>query len=127
MFGARARRTAAEAAAVPATPHAAARCDPPASPPRLPSIPREIFKKIRQIAIRTNRPVSETLVHFGAGERARLGRSQRRPRRWLRVARVQTDSLAPRRNVRREGAPNGSRGGGRPATPLSAFHIFPAT
>src|SRR5207247_7491756 len=82
----------------------------PRSAFRIRMIPREILKKIRQIEIRTNRPVSETLVHFGAGERARLGRSQRRPRRWLRVARGQTDSLAPRRNVRREGAPNGSRG-----------------
>ena len=84
-------------------------------------IPREILKKIRQIAIGTNRPVSETLVHFGAGERARRGRSQRRPRRWLRVARGQTDSLAPRRNVRREGAPNGSRGGRAPRD--SAFRV----
>jgi len=84
-------------------------------------IPREILKKIRQIEIRTNRPVSETLVHFGAGERARRGRSQRRPRRWLRVARVQTDSLVRRRNVRREGAPNGSRGGRAPRD--SAFRV----
>ena len=53
-------------------------------------IPREIHKNIRQIEIRTDRIVTEL-----AGERARLGRSQRRPRRWPRVARVQTDSLAP--------------------------------
>src|SRR5437660_11490956 len=72
-------------------------------------IPREIHKNIRQIEIRTDRIVTEL-----AGERARLGRSQRRPRRWPRVARVQTDSLAPRPNVRREGAPNGSRGGCAP-------------
>ena len=84
-------------------------------------ISREILKKVRQIEIRTNRTVTEL-----AGERARLGRSQRRPRRWLRVARVQTDSLAPRRNVRREGAPNRSRGGCAPGDsalriPRSAF------
>ena len=79
-------------------------------------IPRRILKNVRQIEIRTNRTVTEL-----AGERARLGRSQRRPRRWLRVARVQTDSLAPRRNVRREGAPNRSRGGCAPRD--SAFRI----
>src|SRR5947207_7480792 len=86
----------------------------------------EIFKSIPQIENRTNRPVAETLANFGSGERARLGRSQRRPRRWLRVARVQTDSLRPRRNVRREGAPNRSRGGCAPGDsalriPRSAF------
>src|SRR5205823_1203134 len=81
MFGARARRTAAEAAALPVIPHSAF---------RIHMIPREILKKIRQIEIRTNRTVTEL-----AGERARLGRSQRRPRRWPRVARVQTDSLVP--------------------------------
>ena len=84
-------------------------------------ISREILKKVRQIEIRTNRTVTEL-----AGERARLGRNQRRPRRWLRVARVQTDSLAPRRNVRREGAPNRSRGDCAPRNsalrvPRSAF------
>ena len=79
-------------------------------------IHREILKKVLQIEIRTNRLVSEF-----PRERARLGRSQRRPRRWLRVARVQTDSLAPRRNVRREGAPNGSRGGRAPRD--SAFRV----
>ena len=72
----------------------------------------EIFKSIPQIENRTNRPLAETLANFGSGERACLGRSQRRPRRRLRVARVRTDSLVRRRNVRREGAPNG-RGGGR--------------
>src|SRR5213082_2179167 len=79
-------------------------------------IPRDILKKIRQIEIRTNRTVTEL-----AGERARLGRNQRRPRRWLRVARVQTDSLVPRPNVRREGAPNRSRGGCAPRD--SAFRV----
>ena len=39
-------------------------------------IPREILKKIRQIELRTNRIVIEF-----AGERARPGRSRRRPRR----------------------------------------------
>jgi len=58
----------------------------PRSAFRIRMIPREILKKIRQIEIRTNRPVSETLVHFGSGERARPGRSQRRPRRWHRCA-----------------------------------------
>ena len=88
-------------------------------------IPREILKKFHQIEIRTNHLVSETLADSCAGERARPGRSQRRPRRWpLRGARVQTDSLAPRRNVRREGAPNGSRGGR--ATRDSALRIPPS-
>ena len=82
-------------------------------------IPREIHKNIRQIEIRTDRIVTEL-----AGERARLGRSQRRPRRWPRVARMQTDSLAPRPNVRREGAPNGSRGGCAPRD--SALRIPPS-
>ena len=77
---------------------------------------REILKNVRPIEIRMNRTVTEL-----AGERARPGRSQRRPRRWLRVARGQTDSLAPRRNVRREGAPNGSRGGRAPRD--SAFRV----
>src|SRR6266513_5095623 len=76
---------------------------------RIPMIPREILKNVLQSEIRTNRIAAEL-----AGERARLGRSQRRPRRWLGVARVQTDSLVPRPNVRREGAPNRSRGGCAP-------------
>src|SRR5256886_5018029 len=70
---------------------------------------REILKNVRPIEIRMNRTVTEL-----AGERARPGRSQRRPRRWLRVARVQTDTPAVQRNVRREGAPNRSRGGCAP-------------
>ena len=82
---------------------------------------REILRRIPRIEIRTNR-----LMTGLAGERARPERSQRRPRRWLRVARGQTDSLAPRRNVRREGAPNRSRGGCAPRhsalrIPRSAF------
>src|SRR5207302_1417749 len=80
-------------------------------------IPREIHKNIRQIEIRTDRVVTEL-----AGERARLGRSQRRPRRWpLRGARGQTDSLVPGPNVRCEGAPNRSRGGCAPRD--SAFRV----
>src|SRR5207249_7584755 len=86
----------------------------PRSAFRIRMIPREILKKIRQIAIGTNRPVSETLVHFGAGERARRGRSQRRPRRWLPVARGQTDSLARRRTGLRAGEPPGTRAGCAP-------------
>src|SRR5947207_7087892 len=54
-----------------------------------------------------------------AEERARPGRRQRRLRRWpLRGARVRTCSLVRRPNVRREGAPNGSRGG---CAPWSSF------
>jgi len=72
-------------------------------------IPRDILKKIRQIEIRTN------LVVTGSGERTRPGCSQRRPRRWpLRGARVPTNSVVLPRNVRREGAPNRSRGGCAP-------------
>jgi hypothetical protein len=88
-------------------------------------IPREILKKIRQIELRTNRIVIEF-----AGERARPGRSQRRPRRWsLRDVRGQTDSPIPPRKVRREGAPNGSRGGCAPrefvfSRATHAFHFL---
>jgi hypothetical protein len=88
-------------------------------------IPREILKKIRQIEIRTNRVVTGF-----AGEHARPGRSQRRPRRWLfRDARGQTDSSLPPQKVRREGAPNGSRGGCAPpelvfSRATHAFHFL---
>src|ERR1700679_2956210 len=73
-------------------------------------IPREILNKIRQIELRTNRLVSESL-----GERARLGRSQRRPRRWherTRDSRAFSNLLA--HEGRREREPNGSRDGGVP-------------
>src|SRR5437763_3469959 len=53
MFGARARRTAAEAVALPVIPHSAFAAS---------MIPREILKKIRQIELRTQRLVSETLA-----------------------------------------------------------------
>jgi hypothetical protein len=94
-------------------------------------IPREILKKIRQIEIRTNRVVTESLAVFRNGERARPGRSQRRPRRWpLRGARVQTDSVVPPQKVRREGAPNGSRGGCAPRENFranSSFNLNPSS
>lgn len=73
-------------------------------------IPREILKKIRQIELRTNRIVTELF-----GERARPGRSQRRPRRWhgrTEIPRAFPTNVA--RRVRREGAPNRSRGGCAP-------------
>jgi hypothetical protein len=77
-------------------------------------IPREILKKIRQIELRTNRLVT------GLGERARLGRSQRRPRRWHeRMGTSRTFPAVITRVVRREGASNGSRGGCAPQISLS--------
>lgn len=49
------------------------------------------------------------------GERARLGRSQRRPRRWLVRAEIFLKFERHRAHiVRREGAPNRSRGGCAP-------------
>ena len=72
-------------------------------------IPRESLNKNRQSEVRTEHIATES------GERARPGRSQRRPRRWfLRGTREQTNSVVLPRNVRREGAPNRSRGGCAP-------------
>ena len=83
-------------------------------------IPREILKKIRQIELCTNRIVTETV-----GERACPGCSQRRPRRWhgrKETARTFPTSVA--RNVRGEGAPNGSRGGYAPQILLTPGRGF---
>jgi hypothetical protein len=83
-------------------------------------IPREILKKIRQIEIRTNRIVIEFV-----GERARLGRSQRRPRRWHgRTEDSRTFPTTVARRARREGVPNRSRGGCAPHRSTNAKFIF---
>ena len=83
-------------------------------------IPREILKKIRQIELRTNRIVT------ASGERARPGRSQRRPRRWHgRTETTRTFPTVVARRVRRGGAPNDSRGGCAPRFSAIAQLFFP--
>jgi len=74
-----------------------------------------------RIEIRTKRFVAMP------GERTRLACCQRRPRRWhLRDARAQKNSVVIAQEVRREGAPNRSRGGCAPReSQLSAVHFQP--
>ena len=70
----------------------------------------ELLETVRRVELRTNHLVNEL-----AGERARPGRSQRRPRRWYgHVDDYRTFQVVIARRVRREGAPNHSRGGCAP-------------
>ena len=85
-------------------------------------IPREILKKIRQIELRTNRIVTEFV-----GESARLGRSQRRPRRWReRTSTLRAFPTVVARRVRHEGVLNRSRGGCAPQRFANTNLFLPA-